>query len=146
VIRASHTTTRGLLALALLVAGEAAALPRAHGHLAAPPATAVLTLEDLGPIRQALVEELRRWRSPDAAWLLRMTAEAPYRIDDDGVARIALWLHSPRPGICAGPGAVSFLWRRAGTFGPAFCAVVERSGTGWRVESIGPVFIHPRNP
>lgn len=104
-----------------------------------------LTRRDVCKIQDALVRRIRRWKNPDSGWLLQETRGGPCFIDSEGVPRIGLWLFSPEA-LPGGGDSLRFVWRRAGTYGPAFSASVTPTGSGWKVTRLGHLFIDPPIP
>ncbi len=97
-----------------------------------------LTQDDLEAIRGALAAAIEASDSDEMKELTKNTATTPCTIDDNGTARIGLWVQWDTDG----PG-LRFVWRRAGTYGPAFFAEVENSPDGWVVADLGPMHISP---
>lgn len=88
-----------------------------------PPSGPALTQPELCQIRELLTRRLRKWKNPDARWLLGRTEHAPCLIGVGAGPRIGLWLASQE-----GDGeTVELTWRQAGTYGPAFSAGVGAS-------------------
>jgi len=97
-----------------------------------------LTQDDLEAIRQVLAAAIESSDNQELRELTGNTGTAPCTIDD-GTARIGLWVQWPTDGP-----ALRFVWRRAGTYGPAFAADVEKTSDGWTVTSLGPMHISPK--
>ena len=96
-----------------------------------------LTQDDLEAIRSALAAAIDASDDDELEQLAGNTATTPCSIED-GTARIGLWVQWPTDGP-----ALRFVWRRAGTYGPAFAAHVEKKPEGWVVTSLGPMHISP---
>jgi hypothetical protein len=97
-----------------------------------------LTQDDLEAIREVLAAAIESSDSEEMKELTANTATTPCTLDEDGTARIGLWVLWPTDGP-----ELRFVWRRAGTYGPAFSAEVEKKPDGWTVTSLGPMHISP---
>ena len=99
---------------------------------------ASLTQDDLESIREAIASGIEASDSEEMRSLTGNTATTSCTIDENGTARIGLWVlwKSDGPGL-------RFVWRRAGTYGPAFVAHLEKGPDGWVLTSLGPFHISP---
>jgi hypothetical protein len=96
-----------------------------------------LTQDDLEAIRAVLAAAIDASDNDEMKQLTKNTATTPCSIED-GTARIGLWVQWDTPGP-----ELQFVWRRAGTYGPAFAAEVEKTSDGWTVTSLGHMHISP---
>ena len=98
-----------------------------------------LTQDDLEAIRAVLAAAIDASDNDEMKELTKSTATTPCMIDEDGTARIGLWVQWETEGP-----ELRFVWRRGGTYGPAFAAHVEKTPDGWVVNSLGPMHISPK--
>ena len=99
-----------------------------------------ITEGDLLVVRGLLAQGLESSKSAELRGLASETRAAHCSVQQ-GTARIGRWVQSAR----ATQGH-RFIWRRAGTLGPAFVAELERGERGWELKFVGPLHISPERP